>query len=87
MRRIDFVASRGWAQHIVDRWRNAVSNRPTSPHTTEIDLSAGESFWRLPRHARAWCLKNLVVVVVVVVVVFDMVLDLMFIIILTLLCL
>jgi hypothetical protein len=44
VRRIGFVTSRGWAQHIVDRWRDAVSNRPTSPHTTEIDLLAGEFF-------------------------------------------
>ena len=39
MRRIGLLAA-GWAQHIVDRWRDAVSNRPTVPHTTEIDLAA-----------------------------------------------
>ncbi len=31
VRRIGILTSRGWAQHIVDRWRNAVSNRPTAP--------------------------------------------------------
>ena len=37
-RRIGLLTSRGWAQHIVDRWHDAVSNRPT----TEIDLAADE---------------------------------------------
>ena len=42
VRRIGLLTSRGWAQHIVDRWRDAVSNRPTAPHTTEIDLAIDE---------------------------------------------
>ena len=40
--RIGHLTSRGWAQHIIDRWRDAVSNRPTAPHTTEINLAADE---------------------------------------------
>ena len=67
VRRIGFLTSWGWAQHIL---HDGVSNRLTSPHSTEIDLSPGEFFFRLPRQAHAWCLKNLVVVVDVVVVVF-----------------
>ncbi len=31
VRRIGLLTSRGWAQHIVDRWRDAVSNRPQHP--------------------------------------------------------
>ena len=42
VRRIGILTSRGWAQHIVDRWRDAVTNRPTSSHTTEINLAAHE---------------------------------------------
>ncbi|MEI6872924.1 MAG: hypothetical protein WCL08_11635, partial [Verrucomicrobiota bacterium] len=42
VRRIGLLTSRGWAQHIVDRWRDAVSNRPAAPHTTDIDLAADE---------------------------------------------
>ena len=42
VRRIGLLTSRGWAQHIVDRWRDAVSNRPAASHTTEIDLAADE---------------------------------------------
>jgi hypothetical protein len=42
VRRIGILTSRGWAQHIVDRWRDAVTNRPTSSHTTEINLAADE---------------------------------------------
>ena len=37
------LTSRGWAQHIVDRWRDAVSNRPTGPlQVADIDLAADE---------------------------------------------
>ena len=39
---IGLLNSRGWAQHIVNRWRNALSHRPTAPHTTEIDLAVDE---------------------------------------------
>ena len=42
VRRIGILTSRGWAQHIVDRWRDAVTNRPTASHATEIDLAADE---------------------------------------------
>ena len=42
VRRIGLLTSRGWAQHIVDRWRHAVCNRPTAPHTTEINLAVDE---------------------------------------------
>jgi len=43
VRRIGLLTSRGWAQHIVDRWRDAVSNRPTGPHhVADIDLAADE---------------------------------------------
>ena len=39
VRRIGLLTSRGWAQHIVDRWRDAVSNRPAAPQTVDIDLA------------------------------------------------
>ncbi len=42
VRRIGLLTSRGWAQHIADRWRDEVSNFPTAFHTTEIDLTADE---------------------------------------------
>ncbi len=42
VRRIGILASRGWAQHIVDRWRVAVTNRPAAFHTTEIVIAADE---------------------------------------------
>jgi hypothetical protein len=32
--------TRGWAQHIADCWRNAVSNRPAAP--AGIELTADE---------------------------------------------
>ncbi len=44
VRRIGILTSRGWAQHIVDRWRDAVTNRPTASHTTEIDLETADEF-------------------------------------------
>ncbi len=34
------LTSRGWARHIVDRWRDAVSNRPAAPQTADVDLAA-----------------------------------------------
>ena len=42
VRRIGLLTSSGWAQHTVDRWRDAVSIRFTAPHPTEIDLAADE---------------------------------------------
>ena len=42
VRRIGLLTSRGLARHIVERWHDAVSNRPTTSHTTEIDLAADE---------------------------------------------
>ncbi len=33
---------RSWAKHIVNRWCDAVSNRPVVSHTTEIYLAADE---------------------------------------------
>ncbi len=33
-RALVLLTSRGWAQQIFDRWRDAVSNRPTASHTT-----------------------------------------------------
>ena len=53
VRRIGLLTSRGWAQHIVDRWHDAVSNRPTALHTTEIDLSADEFLSDTTRTASA----------------------------------
>ena len=38
VRRIGLLTFRG----IVDRWHDAVSNRPTASHTTEIDHAADE---------------------------------------------
>ena len=35
VRRIGLLTTRDWAQHIVDRWRDAVSNRPAAFHTTK----------------------------------------------------
>ncbi len=43
------LTSRGWAQHIVDRWRDAVTNRPTASHTTEIYLAVDEFLSDIPR--------------------------------------
>ena len=40
VRRIGLLTTRGWAQHIVDRWRDAVSNRPAAP--ADIELTADE---------------------------------------------
>ncbi len=40
--RIGILTSRGWAQHIVDRWRDAVTNRPVAFHATEINPAADE---------------------------------------------
>ncbi len=42
VRRIGLLTSRGWTQHIVDRWRDAVSNRPSASHITKIGLAADE---------------------------------------------
>ncbi len=45
LRRIGFFSHlSGWAQHIVDRWRNAACKRPTAPHATEIGLASDELF-------------------------------------------
>jgi hypothetical protein len=38
--RIGLLTTRGWAQHIVDRWRDAVSNRPAAP--ADIEHTADE---------------------------------------------
>ncbi len=40
VRRIGLLTFRDWAQHIVDRWRDAVSNLPAAPQTADIDLAA-----------------------------------------------
>ncbi len=40
VRRIGLLTTRGWTQHIVDRWRDAVSNRPAAP--ADIELTADE---------------------------------------------
>ncbi len=40
VRRIGILTSRGWAQRIVDRCRDAVSNRPAALQTADIDLAA-----------------------------------------------
>ena len=40
VRRIGLLTTLGWAQHIVDRWRDAVSNRPVAP--ADIELTADE---------------------------------------------
>ncbi len=44
VRRIGILTSRGWAQHTIDRWRDAVTNRPKASQTTEIDLAADNFF-------------------------------------------
>ena len=49
VRRIGLLTSRGWAQHIVDRWRDAVSNRPTMPHTSPTSILQLTSFFPTTR--------------------------------------
>ncbi len=39
VRRVGLLTSRGWAQHIVNRWRDAVSNRPAAPQAANVDLA------------------------------------------------
>ena len=48
VRRVGLLTSRGWAQHIVDRWRDAVSNRPAAPQTADVDLAADVFFSNNP---------------------------------------
>ena len=50
VRRIGLLTSRGWAQQIVDRWRDAVS---TAPHTADINLAAVTSFFLTTRAVAA----------------------------------
>ena len=63
VRRIGLFNSRGWAPHIVNRWRDAVSNRPTSPHTTEIihavDHFLSDNPNRRGYHGIGWCFERL----------------------------
>jgi len=63
VRRIGLLTFRGWAQHIVDRWRDAVSNRPAASHSTQIDLAADEFLSDNPHrggyHTACTCLKHL----------------------------
>ncbi len=40
VRRIGLLTSRGWAQHMFDRWRGAVSHRPAAPQTADIELAS-----------------------------------------------
>ena len=68
VRRIGLLTSRGWAQHIVDRWHDAVQTAPQHPIPLKSILQLMSFFlttlpWRLPRHARAWCLKHLALLV------------------------
>ncbi len=44
VRRVSLLTSRDWAQHIVDRWRDAVSNRPAAPQAADVDLAADVFF-------------------------------------------
>ncbi len=53
VRRNGILTSRGWAQHIVDRWRDAVTN-PTASHTTEIYLAADEFLSDNPHRVTAY---------------------------------
>ena len=46
VRRIGLLTTRGWAQLIVDRWRDAVSNRPAAP--ADIDLTVDETLFDNP---------------------------------------
>ncbi len=43
VRRVGLLTSRSWAQHIVDRWRNAerdaVSNCPAASQAADIDFA------------------------------------------------
>ncbi len=48
VRRVGLFTSRGWAQHIVDRWRDAASNRPAAPQAADIDLAADVFFLNNP---------------------------------------
>ncbi len=65
VRRVGLLTTRDWTHHIVDRWRDAVSNRPAAP----ADIFTADEplfpifrqpkvvLWRLPKHARARCLR------------------------------
>ncbi len=44
VRRVGLLTFRGWAQHIVDRWRDAASNRLSAPQAADIDLALRFSY-------------------------------------------
>ena len=48
VRRVGLLTSRGWAQHNVYRWPNAVSNRPTAPEAADVDLAVNVFFSNNP---------------------------------------
>ncbi len=48
VRRVGLLTSRSWAQNIVHRWRDAVSNRPAAPQAADVDLAADVSFTNNP---------------------------------------
>ncbi len=48
VQRVGLLTSRGWAQHIVDRWRDAFSTRPAAPQAADIDLAADVFFSNNP---------------------------------------
>jgi hypothetical protein len=52
VRRVGLLTSRDWAQHIVDRWRDAVSNRPAAPQAADVDIAADVFFSNNPSRGR-----------------------------------
>jgi hypothetical protein len=47
--RLGLFITRGWSQLIIDRWRDAVSSRPTQPATSGVGLNTGVDFSSNPR--------------------------------------
>ena len=47
--RLGLFITRGWPQLIIDRWRDAVTNRPSQPVSAGVGLNAGVDFSSNPR--------------------------------------
>ena len=47
--RLGLFITRGWSQLIIDRWRDAATNRPSQPVSAGVGLNAGVGFSSNPR--------------------------------------
>ena len=47
--RLGLFITRGWSQLIIDRWRDAATNRPSQPGSAGVGLNAGVDFSYNPR--------------------------------------